>query len=66
MLFLAAFPFCFAFCWLVAHLVDVWNQQDLAQLRATINQENGEPLMYLENYYMPCRPVSRDRDSLDE
>jgi hypothetical protein len=68
------FPACLLFIWIVFRTTEEWRKEDklirrrLAGLdqidgRWVIRQEDGAPLMFLENYEMPCNPIGRDRAS---
>jgi hypothetical protein len=68
---LMVFPACLLFVWIAFRTTEEWMKEDrlirrrLAGLgmidgRYVIRQEDGGPLMFLENYVMPCRPVGRE------
>ena len=72
--FLQFFPACLLFIWIVFRTTEEWRKEDklirrrLAGLgmiegRWVIRQEDGAPLMFLENYEMPCNPIGRERAS---
>jgi hypothetical protein len=64
-------PFCLAFCHVMFRYLDKWRDEDrmiarvlrvkYGEHRAVIQDDRGVPLMYLEDYEMPCRPVGRAR-----
>jgi hypothetical protein len=69
--YLQFFPACALLVTLFFILRDEWLREDaqirrkfLARLylfegRSVSLQENGKPVMYLENYVMPCCPIGR-------
>jgi hypothetical protein len=70
--FLMLFPACLLFVWIAFRTTEEWMKEDrlirrrlagVGQIdgRWVIRQEDGAPLMFLENYVMPCRPVGRER-----
>ena len=70
--FLQFCPACLLFVWVAFRTSEEWLREDrvlrrrlagvaLVDGRWVIRQEDGNPVMFLEGYQMPCRPVSRER-----
>ena len=68
--FFITLPFCFAFFYAMFKFIEAWEVEDrvrgwdavmLVKGRSVIRHEDGTPLMWLEDYHMPCRPVGRGK-----
>jgi hypothetical protein len=69
-IFAMFFPACVGIIALWVILADKWNREDaavrrtlhgrpyLVNGRTVILQEDGKPLMFMDGYEMPCRPIS--------
>ena len=68
--FLISFPACLGFVWLAMRVVEHWRGQDRVKVmervrvgvnvRVAISQEDGMPLMWMEEYEMPVRGRGHD------
>ena len=68
------FPACALFVTVLFILRDSWEKEDVRVRRSlagklyqvdgrfVILQENGAPIMFMEGYQMPCRPISKYRE----